>query len=152
MTTHCYPYRHDNWACLKPALEKLTPEQLLWKPQGCDSIGKILAHMAGCENFWINELAGLGPILLRDPLPESDAECLLLAYEKVRAQTEGILHSLKETDLKRVVDVPEFSDGWEPPSTPTLHWVFHHVFDHESYHCGQIALLMRMQGLEPPIF
>lgn len=152
MVTHCYPYRHDNWAILKESLPRLTKDQVAWAPDGCDSIAGILSHMVFVEDLWINSIAELGPRIVPDFYKSDNLAEILGCYEEVRAQTEGILNGLHDADLHRVVDMPDFDEPWKPPSTPTLHWVFHHVFDHEAYHCGQIALMMRMQGVEPPAY
>lgn len=86
-------------------------------------------------------MAGAGPF--------ATVGALLAEHRRVRSATDARLRACTPAELARVVAVPPFSDGWTPPFPPTVHWVFHHVFEHEVYHIGQISQLMRLQGLEP---
>ncbi|MGY3718593.1 DinB family protein [Sutcliffiella cohnii] len=40
----------------------------------------------------------------------------------------------------------------EPPSVPTLNWLFSHVYTHETYHIGQIAVIAHLNGFQKPLF
>ncbi|MBX6351140.1 MAG: DinB family protein [Clostridia bacterium] len=105
------------------------------------------ARLVTTEDFWIHRLAFREPAGTRaDP---ADVAATLREYRRVRALTDGRLDAWTEEDMRRLVEVPEFSDGWRPPFPPTVFWVFHHVFEHEMYHVGQISLLLRLAGLEP---
>lgn len=143
-----FPYRNYPLEILEANLAGLASEQLGWTPPGSpNSIGWVLAHLIGTEDFWIHHLAYRSPVAAA--LPADDARALLAEYRRVRAATDRRLAAADEAEMARVVAVPAFSDGWSPPCPPTVHWVFHHVFEHEIYHIGQISLLLRMQGLRP---
>lgn len=143
-----FPYRNHPLAILQVHLAGLTPEQLTWTPPGSqNSIGWLLEHLIGTEDFWIHHLAYGGSVAR--PVPVDDGQALLAEYARVRAATDERLAAATPEEMARVVEVPAFSDGWSPPCTPTVHWVFHHLFEHEMYHIGQISLLLRQQGLRP---
>ena len=77
---------------------------------------------------------------------------ILDSYIQIRNYTDDILHTLDESQLNEIVVVPKFSDGWTPPSVPTLNWLFHHVYSHEAYHVGQISVIAHLSGLPKPLF
>lgn len=143
-----FPYHNYTLQVLQERLAGLTPAQLTWTPpSGRNSIGWLLQHCLGTEDYWVHELAygaGIGA-----QVPVDDAQALLAEYGRIRAATDARLAAATPAELARIVTVPTFSDGWAPPCPPTVHWVFHHVFEHESYHVGQISLLLRLQGLAP---
>lgn len=62
---------------------------------------------------------------------------------------ERHLHRLDAAQATWVPPGGRKSIGWKPGFPPTLFWVFHHVFEHEMYHVGQISLLLRLAGLGP---
>lgn len=103
--------------------------------------------MLGTEDFWVHNLAYGAAVA--HPVPQDDADAILTECRRVREQTDARLAAATPEELERVVAVPAFDDGWTPPCPPTVHWVFHHVFEHELYHIGQISLLLRQQGLAP---
>jgi uncharacterized damage-inducible protein DinB len=114
------------------------------------SIGALLLHLADCEDYWIQEVAGG-----RKPDPERRAKFLsketnqyagdwpdapklpLKAYyammDEVRAETLALLTKLGPADL--VVRRP--GGGREF----TLRWILVHLIQHEPYHAGQCVLL-----------
>lgn len=148
MSTTPFLYRNHPLQVLRESLAGLTPAQLTWTPPGGrNGIGWLLQHMLQSEDYWIHHLA-YGSSVARD-IPADDGRALLTEYDRVRSATDERLAAATPEELARVVAVPTFSDGWAPPCTPTVHWVFHHVFEHEIYHAGQISLLLRLQGLDP---
>lgn len=143
-----YPYRNHSLSVLREHLPDLTPAQLDWAPAGGrNSIGWLLRHIYESEDYWVHRRAYGEPVAR--PVAGEGARALLAEYERVRQATDARLAACTPVELARVVAVPAFSDGWKPPCVPTVHWVFHHVFEHENYHIGQISQLLRLQGLKP---
>ncbi|MDB4896409.1 MAG: damage-inducible protein DinB [Firmicutes bacterium] len=143
-----FPYHEHPLTVLEAELAHLSADRLTWRPAaGRNSIGWLLAHMLGTEDFWVHQLAYGAPVA--HPVPQEDAGALLAEYRRVREETDTRLAVATGEGLERLVTVPAFSDGWTPPCPPTVHWVFHHVFEHELYHIGQVSLLLRQQGLAP---
>lgn len=103
--------------------------------------------MAQTEDYWVFQI-GLGE---KSRISEENYDPLN-QYLRIREETDQVLHSLHAEDLDRLVDVPDFSDGWKPPSEPTMHWLFHHVYSHEAYHAGQIGVIASLNGFKGPLF
>jgi len=138
---------------LLPVIRLLTPDQLAWKhPASPNSIGWLLDHISGVEDFWLNEVAFKGKLLIPDDVNERDLAGLIAKHDRIRAQTKELLSGLTEETLKNPVEVPTFPDGWKPLVPPTLGWIFHHAFNHEAYHIGHVVMLLRLQGLPDPLF
>lgn len=146
-----FPYRNDVRKTLIPYLKELTVEQ--WYATHSDhpnSIAWIVEHIARSEDEWINVIA-LKAELQLPPKIESPQQ-LLQAYIDIRNQTDLRLNSMLFIEDAPVIPLPTYSDGWQPPSPPTLRWIFHHVFDHETYHVGQIGVISRLNGFSGPLF
>lgn len=144
-------YRH--WETdLRPftcsALRKMTPEQLRWKPEGWDrSSWDLAVHMADCEWHWIyrNALRKEPWEKRWDPEQFKDLAELLAFWTKIHRTTVQWLEDSPLTELRRKYSMPY-------PDFPaaTMNWLVYHVMEHEIHHRGQIFMLMRMQGVEPP--
>lgn len=146
-----FPYRNDVRKVLIPYLENLEEENWLKKSEvHPNNIAWIVTHIAHSEDFWVNEVGFKHSTILTSG--DKKAAEILADYVKIREHTDKLLQSLSSAELDRVVEVPAFSDGWIPPSQPTLRWLFHHVYTHEAYHVGQIGVLARINGFSGPHF
>lgn len=146
-----YTYRNDIRKTLIPYLSALSTEEWLRSHQLYpNSIAWVISHIAHSEDYWVNRIGKKTATLLPQELT-GPAE-ILHAYISIRSQTDEVLTSLSEEQLESLVEVPVFSDGWRPPSVPTWRWLFHHVYQHEAYHVGQIAVIARLNGINPPHF
>lgn len=146
-----FPYRHQTWQVLKPCVEKLTREQLLWSTGDHMPIGETIWHMADCEQWWLQKVCRGRPEFMVKKPDLGSSEALIAVYESVRLLTEGYLDGLSDKDLETQIDEVMFElPGLDEKGT--VQWAIYHVFEHESYHAGQISLLMRLQGLKPPEF
>lgn len=147
-----FPYRNDIRKVLIPYLEQLNEEQ--WyavHPDHPNSIAWLIEHIARSEDEWIYVTSLQGGALT---LPKSleTPEQILQAYIDIRHRTDRVLESLKYDESAPVIPLPTYSDGWQPPSPPTLRWIFHHIYDHETYHVGQIGVIARLNGFSGPLF
>ncbi|WP_366248904.1 DinB family protein [Terribacillus aidingensis] len=141
-----YTYRNDVRKVLIPYLQGLSPQQ--WDADAYhNTISWVIEHMAQTEDYWVFQI-GLGE---ESRLSGSDRNPLK-QYLQIRKETDQVLQSLQVKDWDRLVDVPDFSDGWKPPSEPTMRWLFHHVYSHEAYHAGQIGVIARLNGFNGPLF
>lgn len=148
-----FPYCDDSWNILCPAIRHLTREQLAWCfPGNPTTIGWLLDHVASTEDYWISEIAFREALAVSEETDMGDINALLAKHQYIRERSKERLRSLKLTDMQRVCQVPEFADGWKPLHPATLHWVFTHVFSHETYHIGHLVILLRLQGLSEPHF
>lgn len=146
-----FPYRNDVRKTLIPYLKELTVEQ--WygaHPDHPNSIAWIVEHIARSEDEWINVVASKTELQL--PRKIESPQQLLQAYIDIRKQTDLKLNSIHYLENDPAIPLPTYSDGWQPPSPPTLRWIFHHVFDHETYHVGQIGVIARLNDFSGPLF
>ncbi|ANY76211.1 damage-inducible protein DinB [Paenibacillus ihbetae] len=146
-----FPYRNDARKILIPYLNHLTEEQWYARhPDHPNSIAWIMEHIARSEDEWINVIALKEECRLQCVLDQPQQ--ILQAYIDIRDHTDLKLSSMEYDEHEPALQLPSYSDGWEPPSLPTLRWVFHHVFDHEAYHIGQIGVIARLNGFDGPLF
>ncbi|MBA4537945.1 DinB family protein [Bacillus aquiflavi] len=147
-----FPYRNDLRKTLIPYLKSLNEND--WYRSTAyypNSIAWIISHISTSEDFWVNKIGFKNNEILTINEHSTSTE-ILNGYIKIRKRTDNILKTLAFDQLNEIVDVPTFSDGWIPPSKPTLHWLFHHVYTHEAYHVGQIAIIARINGFKQPLF
>jgi len=135
-----FPYWVESLEALRGAIEQLTAETLSWVPRGgTNSIGYLLQHLIMVHNRDIRAAAlGAEPIAL--PSPRGDR--LAAALSKVVADTQSVLSSYSLADWGRVC-------GGEERSAP-LRELLWNVFIEEMHHRGQIFMMMRLCGLDPP--
>jgi uncharacterized damage-inducible protein DinB len=143
---------------LRPAVEGLTPEQLVWRPgPKANHIAWLAWHLARVQDSHVSEVAGHEQVwtaegwydrfgLPFDPsatgygfTPEevaavrvSSADLLLDYAAAVHARTAEFLSGLSDDDLDRVVD-----RRWDPPVTLGVRLVS--VLSDDLQHVGQAA-------------
>ncbi|SNZ15657.1 Uncharacterized damage-inducible protein DinB (forms a four-helix bundle) [Terribacillus aidingensis] len=140
-----FPYRNDVRKILIPYLQQLTSEQ--WQANAYhNSISWVIDHMAQTEDYWVFQVG------LKQNSRILDDQDPLTNYIHIREETDKVLYSLQKEEWAQFVDVPDFSDGWQPPSEPTMQWLFHHVYSHEAYHAGQVGVIARLNGFGGPLF
>ncbi|HZH60529.1 MAG TPA: DinB family protein [Metabacillus sp.] len=147
-----FPFRNDLRKTLIPYLKEL--DEVSWNKKSDiypKSISWIIAHIAQSEDFWVNTVCFKSDTTLTITEKSKSSE-ILKGYIDIRNHTDKLLQSLDPTILDEVVTVPTFSDGWVPPSKPTVNWLFHHVYTHEAYHVGQIAIIAKLNELQKPLF
>ncbi|HYG59155.1 MAG TPA: DinB family protein [Symbiobacteriaceae bacterium] len=144
-------YRH--WETdLRPitlaALRKLTPEQLVWKPEGwAHSAWDLAVHMADCEWIWLyrNALKKEPWETRWDPNQFANLGELIEFWSKIHRTTVEWLQDTPVSHLNRKYPMPYVEYPYA-----TMNWLIYHVMEHEIHHRGQLFMLMRMQGVQPP--
>ena len=133
------------------AVEGLTPQALDWAPpEGCNSIGSLLYHIAAIETDWLftdvlqatefpAEINTLFPQDVRDAqgvLSQVRGESLsehLTRLGRVRSYLLLSYQGLDPDDFRRLREFEDYS--------VTPEWVLHHLMQHEAEHRGQIGEL-----------
>ncbi len=133
------------------SVKTLSPEQLDWTvPNHPNSIGRLLAHIADTEFFWIGCVARgcrEKPDFSRFEQARHLDELLAL-LEQQHAEFSTFLEEENLDDWDDVFyELPQWVGEAEKFSKRWLVW---HVVEHQARHRGQIFMLMRMQGLEVP--
>jgi uncharacterized damage-inducible protein DinB len=133
---------------LDDMVKLLTDSQLDWFPErGKNSIGDLLRHISEAEHWWFGTVI-LGKDdykdLKKDDAP--DIESILKHLEKSHTLVEQVL---KNETLDSWTE-KKFRVEWRKEDL-ILRDIIWHVAEHEMRHRGQILMLMRLQGLEPPV-
>lgn len=141
----------------KAALEEIAEDDLDWvPPEGGNSIGTLLYHLAAIETDWLFtdvlqaeefpvEIGALFPHDVRDvqgELSQVHGETLLEHYARLEVVRSQLLQAFQGMDLEDFRRSREFEDY-----TVTPEWVLHHLMQHEAEHRGQIGeLRVRAEG------
>jgi uncharacterized damage-inducible protein DinB len=148
--------RRDLWAKLESVPDEVLPRPLL----GCEKfhcIKDLVFHIASVEDFWIQEEILRHPPLrktnpaLKDtrggPVFASFAlETLLDYWRAVERSTLTYLPTLTDDELKRIVTVHD-----RPGQRFTVDGLLWNIMIHEARHTAQISVLLRIQGIKPPL-
>jgi uncharacterized damage-inducible protein DinB len=139
----------------KAALAGLSQVVLDWSPpEGGNSIGAILYHLAAIEMSYVYEdILGVGwsdeltPLLPYD-IRDEQGQMIMVKGENLEQQMDRLdatrnltlraLMKISSDDLYRVRKLPEYE------TTPE--WVLHHLMQHEAEHRGQIGELRLRAG------
>ena len=129
------------------ACAALSPEQFE-RPLGnsFSSMRDTLAHLVGAEWVWLERLHGRSPEAL--PAIEEFRNLKAIA-ERWRAVEQGVrehIAGLHDEDLSGDVCYTNFSgEAWRYP----LWLMLLHLVNHQTYHRGQVTMLLRQLGARP---
>lgn len=130
-------------------IQRLTEEQLLWKPPGWhSSVQDLVFHMCNVEWVWIyRNLLKKEPWEARWIHKHFDSLQSLLDYwDEIHKETIHFLQNTSFSELNKKYPMP-----YEDYPEVTLLWLINHVIEHEIHHRGQMIMLMRMMNVEPPM-
>ena len=142
-------FNYNYWARdrLLQACEALTQEQFL-RPLGSSfaSIRDTLAHLVAVEWLWLERWRGRSP---RSLLSSEDFPTLAAVSERwrmVESEMREYLATLSEETLEGAASYVNFKgETW----TYNLWRMLMHLLNHQSYHRGQVATLLRQLGIQP---
>lgn len=145
--------RRDLWTALEGVPDEVLSSPLIGGPR-FQCIKDLVFHIAGVEDGWLHctilrgEPVQVGTPVIKDiqdgPFcAEIPLGTLLDYWRAVEQSTLKYLVALTETELDRLVDD-------SPTDRFRLDGILWHVMIHEMRHTAQIALLLRMQGIQPP--
>jgi len=124
---------------IREAAEDLSPKALDWVPgHEMNSIGILLAHLAGAEKYWLGEVvAGAGSARDRSAEFKSrdvPVEELLARLDDSLRYCRNVFEGLKIEDLQASRISPR--DGRQV----TVGWSLAHGLEHTAQHCGHIQI------------
>jgi uncharacterized damage-inducible protein DinB len=129
------------------ALERL-PRDDLHKDMGIGwkSIHGLVVHMIETELYWIQQVLGNSHAEGTSHTSYDSIKDVRMAWRNASEKTRAFLSGLNENRLLRVMSV-----RWgETTVSFTVAKALLHVVIHEAHHCGQIVVLIRQLGYEPP--
>jgi uncharacterized damage-inducible protein DinB len=126
----------------------LTAEQFLRPLAGSFlSLRDTLAHMVAVEWLWLERWKGRSPKSLLSSGDFPALEAVVERWNAVEREMREYLAGLDEEALARSLTYMNFQGE---PWTYPLWEMIAHVLNHQSYHRGQVATLLRMLGVQPP--
>ena len=130
---------------LLEAAAKIDGESFLSREKGTSSIRDLLVHLMDTEDYWVGSVITGERRRKFSPEKYEDANGLKEDWDRIRERTRNLLSNLSEQQLaeKRTVE-------WDREMTVDIESIFWHLIVHELHHTGQICLLMRETGHEPP--
>lgn len=125
-------------------LDQISVEQ--WKQHivsSFNSIGETVLHVVSAETVWLDRLHKVeAPAWLQSTFKGSKEETI----ELWKRSTTGLKKFMDEFDEAGMMDILVFKrlngDKYEMPH----YQVFAHVFNHSTYHRGQLVTMLRQAG------
>lgn len=132
------------------AVKNMTQEQLDWKcPQHSNTVGKLLAHIAEAEYWWITIVAAQKVAPSKKAFERFETARTLEETMALLAETLGDTREYLEKE--GIEDWDEvFYEVKGRKEKVSKRWLVWHTVEHQARHRGHIFMLMRMQGLDVP--
>jgi uncharacterized damage-inducible protein DinB len=113
-------------------------------PSSFDSLYKTVFHVWGAESLWLGRL-NLAPITITgDPFNES--------MEKLSEALEAIdqlwVEWVESRSDEQLVQKLNYHNKAGVPFTQSYDLLLHHIFNHSTYHNGQLVTMLRALGVQ----
>jgi uncharacterized damage-inducible protein DinB len=130
------------------ACASLTAEQFL-RPVGGSfpSVRDTLAHMVAVEWLWLERWRGRSP---KSIISADDFPALVSVVERWNAVEREMREYIANLDEEALTSPLTYMNLQGEEWTYQLREMVAHVLNHQSYHRGQVATLLRMLGIQPP--
>lgn len=143
-------FRYNNWARDRQlqACQLLTEEQFL-RPMESSfaSIRDTLTHLVAAEWLWLEWWRGRSPRSILSPQQFPTLAVLSGRWRVLESEMSEYLATLGEDALAHPITYVDPEGGtW----THILWRTMLHLLQHQSYHRGQVATLLRQVGIHPP--
>lgn len=124
-------------------LEKISDEQWLQKvASSFDTIQETTLHIISAEKAWLQRFEKKPVEWLQFTYKESKDEHAKL-WKKASADLKDFINAFDESSLQIKLDYKRLNG--EEKSTP-FYIMFAHVFNHSTYHRGQLVTMLRQAG------
>jgi uncharacterized damage-inducible protein DinB len=127
------------------AAGKVPPEDFLRRKPGMYSIRDLLVHLMDAEDYWVGTVVLGGKHRKFTPEKYQDVKSLNADWKKMGGRTSELVARLSEEMLRETRTV-----RWERDATFDVDTALWYLFTHEIHHRGQICMLLRELGHEPP--
>ena len=128
------------------AAGKMDAASFVARTPGVFSVRDLLVHLMDTEDFWIGSVVLAQKQRKFTPEKYKDAGTLRADWDKVRERTRKLFATLPAELLRQTRTVPG-----EAAETFEVEKILWHFLTHETHHRGQVCMLMRENGFEPPV-
>jgi len=140
---------YNGWANhrLLDAAARLDPEHLT-QPLG-GSFGNLMAifrHVLGAESTWLERFHGRSPRAFEAEGALGTLAAVRARWATLDGEYAAFLDGLGEHDVAREVAYRSFKGD---PFRHPLGVLLQHVYNHSTYHRGQVTMSLRILGAEP---
>ncbi len=142
-------YEFNVWAShrLLDACEALSDDQFTRDlGSSLSSVRDTLAHIFAAEWLWFERWRGRSPVGLLHADVYANLGGLRKSWAGLEGELLGFVNGLSPTDLVRLHDYRTTKGA---PSTNPLWQMLQHVVNHDTYHRGQVATMLRQLGAQP---
>lgn len=125
-------------------LDKISDEQ--WElplVSSFESIAATALHIAGAETIWLDRLKNVESPIWLPAVFKGDKNAIIDIWKKASTGLKNFVEQLDESKMKNELSFKRINGE----SYVMQHYqVFAHVFNHSSYHRGQLVTLLRQVG------
>ncbi len=107
---------------------------------------EILSHIVGAEQLWLDRLHGDAPTTA--VWPDLELTTVPTLLDQLHAQWVRFIEHQREDKLLRPIS---YVNSKGQPWANRVEEILTHVILHSAYHRGQLAVLIREAGMEPPM-
>jgi len=139
--------RYNQWAHVKllDLIGTLNEEQQhAIIPSSFDSLYKTVFHVWGAESLWLGRLNQEPITITGDPFNES--------MEKLSASLKAIdllwVEWVKSRNAEQLVQKLNYQNKAGVPFTQSYDLLLQHIFNHSTYHNGQLVTMLRALGVK----
>ena len=119
-----------------------------------NTIRRLLSHIAGAEERWIEKRIGGREIVNYEERAAGTIDGVFADWDAIRERTRAYMDGLGPGGLDRVYHLqlgsPAAGSAWE--GDLTVEQILFHIFNHETHHRAQISMALQQQGVVPPDF
>ena len=129
------------------SLAELTPEEFLRDlHSGHPSVRDTLVHMMSSDWIWLSRWHGISPTAMMDLEAFPTLESVEQRWVSLHHELSRFLGQVRDEDLP--APIAYRSVGGEERTLPLV-CTLQHLANHNTYHRGQVATLLRQMGHEP---